>query len=550
MSPALGEHANDLFVPRFYKDGCCLSLVAVDSALDVPLIGHLCTVSRDIHQPLNGLNHGPSAAFDVPSAELSRRSPLKQSLTWIELDPTSFPRVTIGSFPDNVLLDIFDFCQMPLYDSPRWWHPLVHVCRRWRYIVFQSPLRLHLRLQWNANTPVKETLDVWPRVVPIVIKESRLQLPLRGANIIAALEHHDRVSEIHLTITSTLLKRLNKAMKKPYPVLTHLRLRSSMSAPVLRDTFLGGSAPRLEDLNLVGIPFPALPKFLPACHDLGFIYLTNIPNTGYISPEAMATALSALTKLKFVHIGFESPASSRPDPANRPPSSLTRVVLPALTHFKFEGACEYFERLVARIDTPIITSLETWFFNQRYFDIPHFLQFISRTQIPGSVEQAKLYFEDKSVLIHFCHRNWIGFRFGLYIGISRPELDWNVACAAQICGKMSPFLSNVERLLINVYGFGNILLSNWRDYVDNPRWLEIFHAFPALQHMQIPPILGEIIASALLELTGESVMDALPMLRHLYLSSPSESTQQAIEPFISSRQRSNLPVTVHLTRMH
>ncbi|KAH9970911.1 hypothetical protein BGW80DRAFT_1326116, partial [Lactifluus volemus] len=67
--------------------------------------------------------------------------------------------------------------------------------------------------------------------------------------------------------------------------------------------------------------------------------------------------------------------------------------------------------------------------------------------------------------------------------------------------------------------------------------------------IRIPPRLGEIIASALLELTGESVMDTLPMLHHLYLPSPSASTQQAIQPFVSSRQRSNHPVTVHLTEM-
>jgi hypothetical protein len=87
--------------------------------------------------------------------------------------------------------------------------------------------------------------------------------------------------------------------------------------------------------------------------------------------------------------------------------------------------------------------------------------------------------------------------------------------------------------------------------VDNPQWLEIFHAFSALQHMRIPPRLGlgEIIASALQELTGERVLDALPMLHHLYLLPPSAPLQQAIEPFISSRQRSNHPVTVHLTDM-
>ncbi|KAH9960716.1 hypothetical protein BGW80DRAFT_1564229 [Lactifluus volemus] len=464
--------------------------------------------------------------------------------------PISIPRVTIGSLPDNVLLEIFDFCQVTPYRSPRWWISLVHVCGRWRYIVFQSPLRLHLRLVCDANTPVKKMLDVWPHAFPIIIKESRSRLPLSGANVIAALEHHDRVSEIDLDTTSTLLKRLYKVMKKPYPVLTNLRLyiSNSKSAPVVRDTFLGGYAPRLEYLRLNGIPFPALPKLLPFCHNLTFVYLKKIPNTGYVSPEAMATALSALTKLTFLSIGFDSPAS-RPDPGSRPPSSLTRLVLPALTHLRFFGASEYFEDLVARIDTPAIISVRTRFFNQLDFDIPHFVQFISRTQIPGSFEEARLCFVERIVYIYVGHRDLPGgkaFRIDLSITISCHALDWQVAGVAQICSKISPFLSNVERLFIDPC---NVVFSDWEDYVDSPQWLEIFHAFSALQHMQIPPRLGEIIASALQELTEERVMDALPMLRHLYLPRASESTQQAIEPFISSRQRSNHLVTVHLTEM-
>jgi F-box-like len=528
--------------------------------LDSPLTIHLLN-EQDLLGKGQVIMRNRKARIDQgrPGTFHDPRPPLRQSLTWDRVDLITFPRVTIGSLPDNVLLDIFDFCQKPLYESPQWWYALVHVCRRWRYIVCESPLRLNLRLECNANTPVKKTLDsdAWPRAFPIAIKESRLRLPHSGANIIAALEYHGRVSQIDLYTTSTLLKRLNKVMKNPYPILTRLRLYTWKSAvPVLRDTFLGGSAPRLKDLSLVGIPFPALPKFLPFCHDLVDVELKNIPNTGYISPEAIASALPALTKLKFVHIGFESPASF-PDPTNRPPSSLTRVVLPALTHLWFHGASAYFENLVARIDTPAITYVETWFFNQLDFDIPHFLHFIRRTQIPGSFGEARLHFVDKCVSIDFCHRDPTGgkeFRTALSIKISCHALDWQVGCLAQICGKISPFVSNVERLLIDTRhsdcgSATNVLFPDWEDYVDNPQWLEIFHAFSALQHMRIPRSLGEVIASALQELTGERVMDALPMLHHLYLPSSSASTQQAIVPFISSRQRSNHPVTVHFTEM-
>jgi hypothetical protein len=359
-------------------------------------------------------------------------------------------------------------------------------------------------------------LDAWPRCIPIVIAESRPRLPRSGANIKVALERHDRVSLISLETTSTVLKGLYKVMTKPYPVLTQLRLyiSNSKSAPVLRDTFLGGSAPRLEYLDLTGIPFPALPKFLPFCHNLADVLLQKIPNTGYFSPEAMATALSALTKLKYIKIGFESP-NSCPDPRNGPPTSFTRVVLPSLTRLEFHGTSEYFEDLVARIDTPAVITAETSFFDRLNFTIPHFLQFISRTQIPRSLEGAKLNFVGTSVYIHVGHRDPpVGKEFRMALCISYCVLDSPSAHLVQICGKISPILYNVERLFVATRppGYESMTTDpDWKDYVDNPKWLELFHAISALQK-PIPPKVGRIIASALLELTGKVVMDALPML--------------------------------------
>ena len=182
----------------------------------------------------------------------------------------------IGSLPDNVLLDIFDFCQTspPIMIFYRWWLPLVHVCQSWRYIVFASPLRLDLQLECNADTSMKKMLDVWPSL-PIIINELRpqqisLQLPFSGANIFAVLKHHDRIRKIAISSTSiTVLKQFYNVIKKPYPELTDLHLEFfKKPAPVVLDTFLGGSAPCLKYFSLSGIPFPAFPKFILSFHEL------------------------------------------------------------------------------------------------------------------------------------------------------------------------------------------------------------------------------------------------------------------------------------------
>jgi len=46
------------------------------------------------------------------------------------------------------------------------------------------------------------------------------------------------------------------------------------------------------------VPYPGLPKLLSSATHLVTLHLLNIPHSGYISPEAMVTALSTLTRLE------------------------------------------------------------------------------------------------------------------------------------------------------------------------------------------------------------------------------------------------------------
>jgi hypothetical protein len=93
-----------------------------------------------------------------------------------------YPRVTIRTLPDHVLLEIFEiylgkddpdkFDDYHNYDE---WQTLVHVCHRWRCIVFASPHRLNLKLfcipQRSVNSKM---LDIWP-TLPIVVFSRDLQ---------------------------------------------------------------------------------------------------------------------------------------------------------------------------------------------------------------------------------------------------------------------------------------------------------------------------------------------------------------------------------------
>ena len=92
--------------------------------------------------------------------------------------------------------------------------------------------------------------------------------------------------------------------------------RFNKTIAVVPNSFLGGSAPRLESLPLKDTSFPGLPKLLLSTTHLVDLYLDNIPYSGYISPDGMVAALSTLTSLEGLVLGSKSPRSC-PDQASR-----------------------------------------------------------------------------------------------------------------------------------------------------------------------------------------------------------------------------------------
>lgn len=129
---------------------------------------------------------------------------------------------------DDALLVIFDFYVDGIQVTKKGveaWQTLIHVCQRWRSVIFGSPRRLNLQLFCTAGTPVRDTLDVWPPL-PLLIRGGDQAMPGMD-NIIAALERSDRVCQITLEhVTSSQLEEIYATMQEPFPELTHLQLRA------------------------------------------------------------------------------------------------------------------------------------------------------------------------------------------------------------------------------------------------------------------------------------------------------------------------------------
>ena len=115
--------------------------------------------------------------------------------------------VTTRTLPDDVLLQIFGLVIHSYQDET--WHGLIHVCRRWRRIIFVSPRGLDPRIICTARNPVKEMLHIWP-TLPIKIRVPNATRKRRLAhNIIDALDLNDRVEEILLeNVPTALLERI------------------------------------------------------------------------------------------------------------------------------------------------------------------------------------------------------------------------------------------------------------------------------------------------------------------------------------------------------
>ena len=122
----------------------------------------------------------------------------------------------IDILPDDILLEIFDFYMVPSwgYDTEGW-QSLIHVCRRWRYLVFGLPRRLNLRLLCTLSSPTRDKLNVWP-ALPLIVEGEYVGSSSDIDNIIAALGQRNCVCEVFLEqLADWQLEHVLAAMQVP-----------------------------------------------------------------------------------------------------------------------------------------------------------------------------------------------------------------------------------------------------------------------------------------------------------------------------------------------
>jgi len=459
----------------------------------------------------------------------------------------------IDMLPEDILLEIFYF----YVDEDRRiqpWYTLAHVCQRWRYIVSAFPRRLNMRLLCKVTTRgMTEMLDIWP-ALPVVIQVHFFPMEQQADvadNVIAAMKHKDRVCEITLRgVPSSLLESESFAAvtQEPFPALTHLDLLSDVdSAPDLPDLFLDGSAPRLRTLRLRSILFPALGKLLLSPSDLVELSLWDIPHSGYISPNAMATCLSTLTRLETLYLEFHS-HRSRPERATRRSPLPTRTLLCFLTNFQFKGVSEYLEDVAVRIDAPLLHTIKITFFNQLVFDVSQLSKFIGRAEKFRTLDRADLFFCHYTAGIYlYPQSNPRANRPILSVGILCRGLDWQFSALAQVCNLFLPLLSTLEHLNISISSFGGTKI--WQHDMENTQWAELLQWFSVVKNLHLHDN-ADLVIMVLRDLAGAAgVTDILPVLQKVLLPDGTSDLKHGLqvrrlERFIAARQFSAHPVTV------
>ena len=467
----------------------------------------------------------------------------------------SIDQMSIDMLPDEALLEIFSFWLVEEYKNINPWIPLVHVCRRWRSIAFASPRRLDVRVRYAPKRPVKAMLDTWPNL-PIQISTYAYEVSLCGceSNLIAALEHTDRICQIRLDRPFSQLEQILPAMQKQFPALTSLAIGCSdygsdygyqQAMPVIPEAFLGGSVQDLQSCDLLAVEFPGIWKLLLTANHLVTLGLRNIPDSMHTSPEEMATCLSTMSHLESLFIAFQ-PSQSLHNWSGQPNRHLspTHISLPSLTKFRFQAMGEYIEDFVSRIDAPSLHMVDITFFYQPVFNTPRLHDFLARIERFKVASRGNVAFQGSSINFAL---ELESFSFELAIlcrGIGRQ-----VSSMAQLCSSSLHLPSALKRLDIR----GSLLVPLWyqQDGVEDldPQWLDLFRPFTGLKDLRLGGRIMPYYALALRDLAGERLTKVLPELQNLFIeglgSFGPTGIQEAFEQFVATRQLSGSPVVLH-----
>jgi hypothetical protein len=476
----------------------------------------------------------------------------------------------INMLNDDLLLGIFNYYRLAnenIWNVRLGWCKISHICRRWRWLVFESVFHLGIHIICTHGTPIVDTLDHLPPL-PLFLeyldgkgRVSRLGNLKRRVTLAAsaddelgiyhALQLRDRVRRIDLRLpTSTLYKYL-MLMDKPFSTLEYFSLSftgDEVSNLTLPKTFL---APNLRHLALLGIRLPKRLRLLSYTTSLLTLKLMNMQASGYVRPQLLVARLQSLTELEELFIGFSIPIP-RPSAERLLLGNQGTPVIPNLKDLTFRGVSAYLERLVSQIRAPALERLDITLFNQIAFRLPHLSHFVNTTnQIKFRSTAAVTFFQTTFVILR--RRNPGRHRFdaieGFTLRVMCKPSDWQIDCAAQISSALMPALTGVKELTLDYDTLDPSVFYQTEPQtrsndVDDITWHELLRSFVGVKELYIDRFLSEELSRALE--ADEIGFDPglLPDLQELVSNSIGYNSNDLFRSFIHARRVAGRPVSL------
>jgi hypothetical protein len=367
--------------------------------------------------------------------------------------------------------------------------------------------------------------------------------------IFLALRHRDRLRRIRIMKAIPILQKLIMVLDGEYPILEHLYITDQryLRPMIKRNTELNFPenfrAPQIRCLVLMNFAIPIGSPLLTTTGNLVTLNLGMIPRSVYFRPNALLQRLLLMPQLEILGIFFNSDIL-RGDMERQllHTTITTRITLPNLRRFGFQGANAYLEALLPWITMPLLERLQVYFFNQPTYSIPHLQQLTDNT---GNLrlKYARLTFYDDHVgMIVYPHKE--AKMYTLDMSLIGRNFDWQVDSAAQVCRMLRTVLFEVEHLVLD-YERHNISLW-WGAVAHRTHWRELLGTFDNAKTLYLRFWLVEQLARALQSGEEESSTELLPELQELsYLTvQGTGASYDAFAGFIDERQKAGRPVTV------
>jgi len=356
-----------------------------------------------------------------------------------------------------------------------------------------------------------------------------------GESALFALQQPERVRRIHVVAPTVTLCNIVKAMDCEFPILERLVLRSqteSRTGLVLPKKL---QAPLLHHLTLSNITFPTGSQLLRHAEGLITLALLNLPATAEFHPEHLVAQLSAMSHLEMVTIHFYTVIPNRK--VRDAHWQATHITLPRLKLLVLRGGSAYLEGILSRLNAPLLSTLSVEFFNQLTFDLRRLLQFVHTTSKPR-FRSARMHFEKEfvSVIVDpYLERTGT---YPFLVQVNCRPLNWQAACATQICHTLAPLLESVDSLTIGFHKDGS---ASWKDEIDHEQWDGLLQTFAGVKSLRLTGgLAGDLFRSLRLD-EADPPLGLLPGLEEL-VSSGRGHTDDAFALFISARQSAGRPI--------